>query len=64
MVDFKVYYGHSFFYCSHFMSFPKDMVREFVLAFCVFEIFPVFFESCVKVPVCPSYIKFVAAGAC
>ena len=35
---FKVYYGHSFFYCFHFMSFLKDMFREFGFAICVSEI--------------------------
>ena len=39
------------------MSFVKDM-------FCVPEIFPMFFESCVEVSVGSSYIKFVAVGAC
>ena len=28
MVVFKVYYGHSFFYCIHFMSFVKDTFSE------------------------------------
>ena len=64
MVVFKVYYGHSFFYCFHFMSLFKDMFREFGFAFCVYEVFPMFFESCVEVSVGSSYIKFVAVGAC
>jgi hypothetical protein len=65
MVVFKVYYEHSFFYCFHSMSFVvKDMFREFGFAFCVSEVFPMFFESCVEVSVGSSYIKFVAVGAC
>ena len=44
MVVFKVYYRHSFFYCFHFMSFLKDMFREFGFAFCVCEVFLMFFE--------------------
>ena len=28
MVVFEVYYGHSFFYCFHVMSFVKDMFRR------------------------------------
>ena len=54
----------TFFYCFHFMSFFKDMFRELGFAFCVPEMFPVFFKSCVKVSVGSSYIKFVAVGAC
>ena len=46
------------------MSFVKDMFREFGFAFCVSEIFSMFFESCVEVSVGSSYIKFVAVGAC
>ena len=49
MVVFKVYYGHSFFYCFHSLSFLKDMFREFGFAFCVSEIFPMFFKSCPNV---------------
>ena len=30
---FKVYYGHGFFYCFHFMSFLEDMFGEFGFAF-------------------------------
>jgi len=30
----------------------------------VYNIFPVFSKSCVKVSVCSSHIKFVVAGAC
>ena len=56
MVVFEVYYEHSFFYCFHFMSFPKDMFREFGLALCVSEIFPVFFKSYIEV-------KYVFHGA-
>ena len=41
------------------MYFVKDMFREFGFAFCVSEVFPMFFES-----VGSSYIKFVAVGAC
>ena len=48
---FKMYYGHSFFYCFHFMSFLKDMFREFRFVFCVYEVFPTFFKSCVEVSV-------------
>ena len=48
MVVFEVYYGHSFFYCFHFMSFVKDMFREFGFAFCISEVFPMFFKSCVS----------------
>ena len=51
MVVFKVYYGHTLFYCFHFMSFVKDMFREFGFAFCVSEDFPMFFESCLVVSV-------------
>ena len=40
------------------------MFREFVFAFCVSEVFPMFFESSVEVSVGSSYIKFVAVGAC
>ena len=40
------------------------MFREFEIAFCVSEVFPMFFESCVEVSVGSSYIKFVAVGAC
>ena len=47
MIVFEVYYGHSFFYCFHFMSFVKDMFREFGFAFCISEVFPMFFKSCV-----------------
>ena len=43
LVVFKVYYGHSFFYCFHFMSFVKDMFREIGFAFCIPEVFPMFF---------------------
>ena len=52
-----MYYGHSFFYCFHFMSFVKDMFRDFRFAFCVSEVFPMFFESCVEVSIGSSYIK-------
>ena len=45
------------------MSFVKDMFREFGFAFCVSEVFPMSFESCVEVSVGSSYIKFVAIGA-
>ena len=41
------------------MSFVKDMLREFRFAFCVSEVFPMFFESCVEVSVGSSYIKIV-----
>jgi len=41
MVVFKVY-------CFNFMSFVKDMFREFGFAFFVSEVFPMFFKSCVK----------------
>ena len=51
------------FVCLHFRSFLKDMFREFGFAFCVSEVFPMFFKSCVEVSVY-SYIKFVAVGAC
>ena len=64
MVIFKVYYVHDFFYCFHTMSFLKDMFREFGFAYCVSEIFPKFFKSCVEVSVGSSYIKFVAVDAC
>ena len=40
--SFRVNYEHSFFYCFHFMSFSKGMVREYGLTFRVSEIFPVF----------------------
>ena len=40
------------------------MFREFGFAFCVSEVFPMFFEFCVEVSVGSSYIKFVAVGAC
>ena len=46
------------------MSFVTDMFIEFGFAFCVPEVFPMFFESCVEVSVGSSYIKFVAVGAC
>jgi len=49
-----------FFYCFHFMSFVKDMFREFGIAFCISEILLMFFKSCVEVSVGSSYIKFVA----
>ena len=29
MVVFEVYYGHGFFYCFRFMSFVRDMFREY-----------------------------------
>ena len=45
------------------MSFVKDMFREFGFAFCVSEVFPMLFESCVEVSVGSSYVKFVAVGA-
>ena len=48
----------------HFMTFLKNMFREFGFAFCVSEVFPMFFKSCVEVSVGSSYIKFVAVGAC
>ena len=41
-----------------------DMFREFGFAFCVSEVFPMFFDSCVEVSVGSSYIKFVAVGTC
>ena len=40
------------------------MFREFGFAFCVSEVFLMFFESCVEVSVGSSNIKFVAVGAC
>ena len=40
-----------FLMCFHFMSFFKDMFREFGFAFCVSEIVPMFFKSCVEVSV-------------
>ena len=40
------------------MSFVKDMFRKFGFAFCVSEIFPIFFESCVEFSVGSSYTKF------
>ena len=46
------------------MSFDKDMFRVFGFASCESEVFPMFFESYVEVPVGSSYIKFVAVGAC
>ena len=61
MVVLKVYYGHIFFYCFHFMSFLKEMLREFGFSFCIFAIFAVFFKSHIKVG--SSYIKFVVDGA-
>ena len=44
-----------------FISCPsfKDMFREFGFAFCISEVFPMFFKSCVEVSVGSSYIKFV-----
>ena len=42
------------------MSFVKDMFREFGFVFCVSEIFPLFFKSCIKVSIGSSYIKCVA----
>ena len=62
MVIFKVYYGHGLFYCFHFMSFLKDMFREFGFTLCVSEVFPMFFKSCVEVSVGSSNIKFVAVN--
>ena len=56
MVIFKVYYAHGFFYCFHFMTFLKDMFRESEFAFCVSEIFHMFFKSCVEVSVGSFYI--------
>ena len=50
--------------CFHFMSILEDMFREFGFAFCVSEIFPMLFKSCVEVSVGSFYIKFVAVGAC
>ena len=49
-----------------FISCPsfEDMFREFGFAFCVSELFSMFFESCVEVSVGSFYIKFVAVGAC
>ena len=46
------------------MSFLKDTFREFGFTFCLSEIFPMFFKSCVEVSVGFSYIKFVAVVAC
>ena len=40
------------------------MFREFGFAFCISEVFPMFFKSWVEVSVGSSYIKFVAVGAC
>ena len=40
------------------------MFGEFGFAFCVSEVFPIFFEYCVEVSVGSSYIKSVAVGAC
>ena len=40
------------------------MFREFGFAFCVSEVFPMFFVYCVEVSVGSSYIKFVAVVAC
>jgi hypothetical protein len=51
MFVFLVYYGHSFFYCFHFMFLVKDMFREFGFAYCVFEIFPMFFKFSIEVSV-------------
>ena len=53
-----------FFNTFHLMTFPYDAVRVFRFIFCVYNIFPMFSKSCVKVSVCSSYIKFVLAGAC
>ena len=39
---------------------PKEVFREFGFAFCVSEIFPMFFKSFVEVSVDSSYINFVA----
>ena len=33
------------------MSFVKDIIGEFGIAFCVCEVFPMFFKSCVKVSI-------------
>ena len=40
------------------------MFKEFGFAFCVSDVFPVFFESCVEVSVDSSFITFVAVGEC
>ena len=39
------------------MSFVKDMFREFGFAFCISELFPMFFKSCVEISVGSSYRK-------
>ena len=46
------------------LSFHRDMFGEFGFAFSVFEVFPMFFKSCVEVSVGSSYIEFVAVDAC
>ena len=62
---FMLYYGHGFFYCFHFISFLKDMFREFGFTFCVSEIFPMLSKFYVEVVVVrSSYIKFAAVGSC
>ena len=48
----------------HFMTFLKNMFREFGFPFCLSEVFPMFFKSCDEISVSSSYIKFVAVGAC
>ena len=55
----KVYYGHSFFCCFHFMSLVKDMFREFGFASCVSEDFYVFSKSCVESLVSCSHISIL-----
>ena len=50
--------------CFHFMSFITKMLRELGMAFCISEVFPILFKSCVEVSVGSSYITFVAVGVC
>jgi len=39
------------------MSYVKNMFRNFVFAFCVSEVFPMFFEPFVEVSIGSSYIN-------
>ena len=41
------------------MSLTKDMFREFGFAFCISEVFPMFFKSCVEVSVVFHFMSFV-----
>ena len=60
MVVFEVYYGHSFFYGFHFMSFVKDMLKfslggRPVKGFCKINNFVQCNKDCAELLKSPSY---------